>query len=1657
MYKLFDSIVRQPLASEVSVELNATESYTISNLDPNGKFYKNDVLQAGTFSIAPGDKLKLAFTTSDKYSCPVFIYFDVNNQKSIVGASTIDDPAYGFNSYYSGKTYFDNLTTTEGKSVLLSSDYNEYHVFNPDGNKILTVDLDVAPTNAPTSYYTYLLEVKTNYVYKIDLNSYTIVKKIQLDAPCVGVAMSSIPNSGKIPCAWISLENGQIICLDKDDKVIQNFKVTGVCMGIDASNDGTVVAVCDPQYGQINVFENSGGKWQHSIVPFGTRPYDVYVDYSKNLWVSSMDGDKVTYYKYGSYDPVLIEVGKGQKTIKQVSPYRLGVVCTETCQFFEIDLTTRKVMREVELNVVPIDFCVSNKDIFIATADSRVVKLQSDDTLVDVADVTDTIYAIEADPESDNFYVICLYHNTPSLLAPSDHVTANLKVFNPLKVYPETIYDIATVKIDDINASLYVGLPEVFNAKLYVNNQRQGNVAKVYDEDSVQLAFTVPDSPKEEIIFPVFAGNSLAYFKSVVAEVYDYIEPFYFQDVLSANPNVPYISNTVTIAGLNSDTKEVKFTVDNGSIIKDGVNTGLKEVMVKNGTTIAVTLTADDYYGEVVYLRADCSEYTEVWSVTVAIDGNRYYLRPEFKNSPLFDTSHDLGSWGEYSFVDVMGNGSFMVTTKSLYATKTEQPTASPLFIADYAGSMVFCIDTVEREVAYNASVNNPFAIAEIPALAAVVSQPQDNIVKVFSLDLANSYDINIASPYGILVVGTDFWVAGGASGGVTHCRYNNTTNKYEWVETINLNGFIYSLAYDSSTGKIYCSDIANSKIKVVDDGMFVEVFDVGVNPYDIEILNGKLYVLNVYDNSGSVIDLASKVVTTKQLEYPAHALVNHNGVLNVINLETNFLQEYTNAMAASFSVDTLLENTEIYSAYGNLVVAHLTNKLHDIVDLYGSPTSLDFNEQLDVPMGVSVTSNEIEISGVVRPEVLTVENFPDATIIKNGVESGRAVTVDNGDKIAIKVTATKYPDTDQYISITADSYRRTFHIRTGKILLPNYIKFNPVFDALTSMEVRTEERTIEGLSDGVSVQIYAEYQSTFDDTNKADSTVSIYVNGLLVSDQFNPKPVTVKNGDLISLGWIVEMQYNTAVEHKLMVNGEQFASYIVYAEELVGPAGYAPFFNFTDLFNFPLYAWKVTQSLEKFSVDKASSSARRNRQLIKNWDDPRSAGKSKVFKTDKPLPTPLLSQIFQYDVVGVILKSNLQSGNQKYPDLFRQTIIADDYGAPATVNPSIVEFNMPSSMTNDRLHVVTKDGYASVSFEYYLDIRAFEDTYTKTREENAPIFSDMPSSKVQSMPTMRFIEGVYAENGENCGYDGLVQLYALQTFTYLLFDTSFGYFAPKTRKDLVYPGYVPLLTGLHEVQLYPVVLDTWLHPVQVYYLAVIEPTIELTAEYEHFIDVYRDLAADYAGDSDVTQAFKNPEYAPPLIYNIRFSEAGKYKDYRLSESNTFSAYPTIYLEYIRSSMLVGYELSLASNIKVKNVMYLLSESYSLHYAALNDGLISGRLMYVDIGLDKSVTSCTQVILNKEYYYLGSNTTLLTQGEFLYNSDEYMFENNELPAAEKGSFDEPGIDNLISSQYELSKIQLSDGTFLYYYLNTNEYGDCVNNRYYVEYGLVRGG
>ena len=68
-----------------------------------------------------------------------------------------------------------------------------------------------------------------------------------------------------------------------------------------------------------------------------------------------------------------------------------------------------------------------------------------------------------------------------------------------------------------------------------------------------------------------------------------------------------------------------------------------------------------------------------------------------------------------------------------------------------------------------------------------------------------------------------------------------------------------------------------------------------------------------------------------------------------------------------------------------------------------------------------------------------------------------------------------------------------------------------------------------------------------------------------------------------------------------------------------------------------------------------------------------------------------------------------------------------------------------------------------------------------------------------------------------------------------------------------------------------------------------------------------------------------------------------------------------------------------------------------------------------------------------------------------------MFENNELPAVEKGSFDEPGIDNLISSQHELSKIQLSDGTFLYYYLNNNEYGDCVNNRYYVEYGLVRGG
>ena len=1143
MINLFPSLTYQPLATWVDLSVEASFDFFLSGLSRNDlsrvRFYLNSEQQSGPFPVQAGDILGLSILTSDQYSTPVFAQFFVDQQLSVVGLSTLDDSSLRFNPYYSSKTYFDRLTTTSGEEVLLESDENSYAVLDLAGNLTAEFNLNTEISGVESTAYSYILEPKSTQLNKVDLETYLPIKKIDMAAPCLGIVQTVHPATGS-RCTWLTMANGSIVCLDDQDQVVYSYTINGVGYGIDASADGRLIVVADSQANQLALFEWMGAEWQKSFLQCGTLPYDVYIDYGKNVWVTSRFGSKVYVYDYGRPIPSAIEVGKGQKTIKQISYSSLGLVCTETEEFIELDIYYRTVINRVRVSPSPIDFCSIASQVYIAKADNTVFRLEADNSLAWMYDARPAIYALESDAERKQIYVVSLYRNTPSLLAVPDRVSDDFVVESPEKVYAGYLYNADSVPVQDITGEMVLGFPDIFGLELVVDGWKQDLVTPFNPGSSFSFRFKAPELLGESLYFPAFLGNNLRYYSTTVYADTERVFSFSFDDVLFAEPGTLYRSNTITLSGLEAPKY---LTSSQGRLYVNGVQE-LSPCLVENGDLITLELESNPEFGLNTSTTITLSNYTEVWTINTKTDLVDYVLVPGLKDRPLFQSGLAFNYRELISFYHVTTKVFKTLDLSVLAPTNlipiTAHYTATPtlrLYGLDLSNETICCAVDLTA---------SPFATILTSVPKVCVSFPSANRVTCYDQKLKNPVDIYVDSPYGLAGYDVSLWVAGGPMGVVQQYRYDYVQAKYVFQKSYNLNGFIYSLYYDAATRTLFCTDLLNKKAKLIRDGVIVESYATGTNPYSVSKSNNTLFVTNAFDNSLTVVDLESQTTTTQPLEWSAHSLVQNY----TINLENNFVFT-TDGNAVTPVINTGLQNSSITQVASQLVIEHYCNNQDIALTLSLAGASEDFIEQVDVDPATFVESNEIVFSDLIRPMLVEAETFPDLVLIKNGEEYGNKVVVENGDRLAVRFRASPQYETVSSVRLNSKDWTKVFNVTTRGNKVPRYIKFTSAYSKLTSFPVYTEDREIEGLGEGVISLV-----------DVSDPTVTVYVNS--VQQTVFPFPVT--NGDMISLSWMVEMLYSSITTHQLSVEGEVFASYSIYSENLLGPTSYSPFCNFTEV-----------------------------------------------------------------------------------------------------------------------------------------------------------------------------------------------------------------------------------------------------------------------------------------------------------------------------------------------------------------------------------------------------------------------------------------------------------------------------------------------------------
>lgn len=1639
MIIIFPSQVHQPRNQEVEFGVAVTKQTDVKVVQGNCSLRLNNGTNQTQVTADAGDTISLVFTTKGGYANKDTFEFEVNGERSFFVYCTEDDPSQVFDPYYMGKSFLDKLTNPNGSSVDYLND-NTLEFFTPEGP--VTVDLTkmAEPGTPLSSNQTYMLDSRNGEIYKIDVDNRLAVKKLSLGSPAVGMSVTKSSTSND-KVTWMTLTDGRVVCVNDQEEIVQQLAINGVGTGIDTSIDGRLVVICDTTANQVFIYENMGGDvWQSAMLPGTGYPYDTFVDSQKNIWVSSKLGDKMMVFPFGSRLPIEIDVGEGQKTVKQVNDRTIGIVCTETNEIVMIDTRTKAVRDRVSVPY-PVDFAVIDKTVYIANAQSEVLKMDLTGSNVSgpispYLPAMPTIYSLDSDKNTKSLIVAKMYGNTPNMLYLPSRVVSNVGFEGPANVFTTKKYTSDTARIQGIDVPVEVYTPANFDLNLTVTNNGVINTSRMVSaEGTVKFEFQPEGNDKEKIVFPILIGNFVTYFESELKIPVADLKPFRFHNAMLTDLSVPYASNEVVIAGLlEGQTTEFAMVKSNSkiSVHVNGIATQAP-VMVKNGDRVQLhaSFAEEDFdnpYAS-LFLRATCEDLTTNWQILlVSLMAGEVVTKPYTKGIPLQSLNWDLGSWREIS---VYGSNMNKVTSIRLWPediTGEAVAVGNETLVCDYSQKQAFVIDSSKDTAAFASEVleAGPYAAKRVGS-NIFVSLPDVGKILVMAADLQVVNQMNLTyAPYGLEELNGQLVVAG--ENGKLH--FYNPTTLATAQEAIQLNGALTDVVKFGED--LLISDFGNSKIKLVRNGFLHKTYEVGGNPTRIAVdaAANKVLVVNNYDNSVSEINLATDAVTTTALARPVHDAVAYGGKWRVIDMQTTSVIEGLQKdgiedASKPYVTKTLKQNSGLVTPNvgGKLYVMHLASEYLNILEERVYATSDDFIPQLKVSVRTPLTSNHVTFNYMSRPQLVSVPPDSGYNLVFNGVEVGTQALVQEGDTIAIMAMAPRHFSYLQEVLLSGAHYVKPFTYQTVPNYIPTYIRFETIFGTLPGEWVTSNEALVEGLSDDNPIDI-----------SVSDKYVLVYVNGELVKDLGSKALVKVKNGDRIQLKWEVERDDNAlAVQHTLtaVIPNVKFASWNIYQLPLEGVADLSVFVNWS-LLRYQ-FGEAIVDRIKQVVSRQGATPETIHAKILEVLGAGGYVSQALTLFADAYSPLVPLSNIWTASpYVGAVLTQNKSFyGKLNGPELLHPTTYYGKLNGP-DINLNSTTFY--GSLAGPTVGVAPK----FFTFDY-----AFQATGMHIEFANTSV-------KLDSNPKVAKFGAEAYQYSINAPTQKIEFAEPLRSFD---FSMPSLVTAPRTN-DAISVEMLPYSFGGtigvdYELVFYTMAFDN---------LAVHKDFVAPTGESQAAQDAVATIeGSNVAAAIDITMMIYTSsdgpqraiEYSVPIVPDP------------VPVSIAFSWFPTIFLGVQQEAIAHATPQTYYGKVEIAGVVdsntyygRLEAANYNNFKTVLSERQhtkadFSVHVLFEDItGITKFPTTYTKV---------AAKSTFVMQVELAHQTDQ-----TNISATDRGAYTEQGVQDFIDTDviFEpgiLNKYQLNDGTWMYYHLNRLKYGECVIHQYIVDHGLVRGG
>ena len=549
-------------------------------------------------------------------------------------------------------------------------------------------------------------------------------------------------------------------------------------------------------------------------------------------------------------------------------------------------------------------------------------------------------------------------------------------------------------------------------------------------------------------------------------------DSFSFDGETDSELSTEFTSNVITVAGIEAPS-EISIT-GNGTLVVNDDDT-FAGTTVEVGDTVAVKLTAS-------------TEYDTTVSSTVTIGGvsSTFSVRTR-----VADMTPD-----SFSFVAETGSEvdtehtSNAITVSDIEASAAISVSGSGTLVVngnDFSGTTVEEDDTVAVKLTssaeYDTSVSSTVTIGSITSTFTITTREADLTPDSFSFT-----DVTEADPS------------------------TETTS-----DAITVSGIEDGVSISATTGGTLVVDGVDFTGTEVDNGQEVAVKITSSASYDTTV--------QVTVTIGGVSDIFSvrtrmPDVTPDQFTFTDQDSVERSTQITSDGITVDDIEE---SVAISLSGDgTLIVNDSVFSgtevSEGQIVKIRITSSsefgtaLEGILTIGGvtdtftvttrnadtTPDSFSFTAETGVETDSEHTSNAITVADI--EESVDISITANGTLVVNGDDTFAGTTIEDGDTVAIKITASSLFDTTVSATVTIGGVTATYSVTTREAdTTPDSFAFTAVTAADRDTEYTSNDITVAGIEASSNISV--------------TSTGTLVVNG---DDTF--AGTTIEDGDTVAV-----------------------------------------------------------------------------------------------------------------------------------------------------------------------------------------------------------------------------------------------------------------------------------------------------------------------------------------------------------------------------------------------------------------------------------------------------------------------------------------------------------------------------------------------------------